>query len=174
MTSLKGKLISLRGPEPADLDNLYLWENDTSLWPFGSTRAPLSRHQIWQYIDSYDGDIFTQKQLRMMIVENESNKAVGSIDIYDFDSRDGHALLGIFIASEFRGKGYASEALKLINEYSRLTLGLHQLAALVSVDNAPSIALFKGCGFKSKGCLKSWIKQGRQYTDVLIFQRLFE
>ena len=109
-----------------------------------------------------------------MIVENESNKAVGSVDLYDFDPRDGHALLGIFIASEFRGKGYASEAINLINEYARLTLGLHQLAALVSVDNAPSIALFKSCGFKSKGCLKSWIKQGRQYPDVLIFKRLVE
>lgn len=174
MTPLKGKLISLRGPEPADLDNLYLWENDTALWPFGSTRAPLTRHQIWQYIDTYDGDIFTQKQLRLMIVENSSGKAVGSVDLYDFDARDGHALLGIFISDGNRGKGYASEALTLINDYARLTLGLHQLAALVSVDNAPSIALFKHCGFKSKGCLKSWIRQGRQYTDALIFQHLFE
>ena len=174
MISLKGKLINLRSPEPEDLDSLYLWENDTTLWPFGSTRAPLSRHQIWQYIDNYDGDIFTQKQLRMMIVDNESGKAVGTVDIYDFDARDGHALIGIFISAEHRGKGFASEALSLINDYGRVTLGLHQLAAIVSVDNTPSIALFKLCGYKSKGCLKSWLKRGRQYTDVLIFQHLFE
>lgn len=174
MTSLKGKLISLRGPEPDDLDNLYLWENDTTLWPFGSTRAPLSRHQIWQYIDSYDGDIFSQKQLRMIITDNESGKSVGTVDIYDFDARDSHAMVGIFVASDHRCKGYATEALSLINEYARLTLGLHQLAALVSTDNAASIALFKGCGYKSKGCLKSWIRQGRTYSDALIFQRLFE
>ena len=75
MISLKTTHISLRGPEPDDLECLYLWENDTTLWPYGSTKAPLTRHQIWQYIDSYDGDIFTQKQLRMIIVDNKSQRA---------------------------------------------------------------------------------------------------
>lgn len=174
MISLKGNSISLRGPEPDDLDILYLWENDPALWPFGSTRAPLSRHQIWQYLDTYDGDIFTQKQLRLMIIENETGKPVGSIDLYDFDPRDGHASLGIFIAEEYRKHGYASEALRMVCDYVRETLALHQLAAWVSVDNDASIRLFKSTGFKSKACLRSWIKRGRTYCDVLIFQRLFE
>ena len=78
MGSLKGTRISLRGPEPDDLDSLYLWENDASLWPYGAMRAPLSRHQIWQYIDSYDGDVFSQRQLRMMIVDNLTGRAAGS------------------------------------------------------------------------------------------------
>lgn len=174
MTSLKGNSISLRGPEPGDLDLLYLWENDTAMWPFGSTRAPLSRHQIWQYLDSYDGDIFTQKQLRMMIVENSSGKTVGTVDIYDFDARDSHATVGIFVAGEYRRKGYATEALDLLCNYARETLSLNQLASWVGVDNEPSIRLFKTAGFKSKACLRSWIKRGRTYTDVLIFQRMFE
>lgn len=174
MTSLKGNSISLRSPEPGDLDFLYLWENDTAMWPFGSTRAPLSRHQIWQYLDSYDGDVFTQKQLRLMIVENSSGKAVGTVDIYDFDARDSHATIGIFVADEFRRNGYATEALNLLCDYARETLSLHQLASWVSVDNEPSIRLFKAAGFKSKACLRSWIKRGRTYADVLIFQRLFE
>ena len=50
---------------------------------------------------------------------------------------------------------------------------MHQLAAVVAVDNAPSIALFKSCGFKSTGRLRSWIRRGRTYADALIFQRLF-
>lgn len=173
MVSLKGSKISLRGPEPDDLDSLYLWENDTALWPYGSTRAPLTRHQIWQYIDSYDGDIFAQRQLRMIIVDNQSGRAVGTVDLYDFDARDGRAYIGIFVASEFRNRGFAGEAMALIGEYGRETLGLHQLAAWVSVENLPSIALFKSAGYKSKACLRSWIRLGRRYVDVLVFQRLF-
>lgn len=174
MVSLNGKSISLRGPEPEDLDLLYLWENDTTLWPYGSTRAPLSRHQLWQYLENYDGDIFTQKQLRMIIVENASGNAVGIIDLYDFDARDSRACVGIFIADNHRRKGYAAEALFLLNEYGRETLALHQLASWVSVDNEPSIRLFKKAGYKSKACLRSWIKHGHTYSDVLIFQKLFE
>lgn len=174
MISLKTTHISLRGPEPDDLECLYLWENDTTLWPYGSTKAPLTRHQIWQYIDSYDGDIFTQKQLRMIIVDNKSQRAAGTIDLYDFDARDGRAYVGIFVATEFRRQGFAREALEMVSSYCRETLAIHQLAAWVSVENVPSIALFKNAGFKSKACLKSWIRQGRRYSDVLVFQKLFE
>ncbi len=174
MITLKGKKISLRAPEPEDLDRLYLWENDTALWPYGSTRAPLTRHQLWQYIDSYDGDIYSARQLRLIIVDNATKEAVGTADIYDFDPHDSHAKTGIFVDSSHRGKGYAAEALTLLSDYARECIGLHQLAALVGSDNNPSIDLFKQAGFKSAGCLRSWIKNGRRYRDVLIFQKLFE
>ena len=173
MGSLKGTRISLRGPEPDDLDSLYLWENDASLWPYGATRAPLSRHQIWQYIDSYDGDVFSQRQLRMMIVDNLTGRAAGSVDLYDFDARDGRVCVGIFTAPEFRRQGFAREAMMLSGEYCRDTLGLHQMAAWVTVENKTSIPLFKSAGFKTRACLKSWIRLGRRYVDVLVFQKFF-
>lgn len=174
MITLKGNIITLRAPEPEDLDRLYLWENDTTLWPYGSTRAPLTRHQLWQYIDSYDGDIFSARQLRLMIVDNESGNAIGTADIYDFDPHDSHAKAGIFVDGNHRRKGVASEALTLLAEYAHECIGLHQLVALVRSDNNPSIALFKRAGFKSCGCLRSWIKNGHRYSDALIFQKLFE
>lgn len=144
------------------------------MWDCGSTRAPLSRHQLWQYIDSYDGDIFAQRQLRMVIVENSTGRAVGAVDIYDFDARDSRGNVGIFITEDSRRKGYATEALDLLAAYARETLAIHQLAAWVSVDNAASIALFKRGGYKSKACLRSWIKRGHTFSDILVFQLLFE
>ena len=174
MTELTLNNISLRAIEPDDTDTLYIWENDPSLWPYGTTRAPMSRHQIWQYVDSYDGDIFAAHQLRLMIVDKETSAAVGTVDLYEYDPRDGHAMVGIFIDSRFRRRGYASSALKLIEDYARRTVGMHQLAAMVAVDNQASVALFTKAGFKSRACLRSWIKKGRHYCDVLVFQKLFE
>ena len=66
-----------------------------------------------------------------------------------------------------------ADGLTQLCDYASTTLGMHQLAAVVAVDNAPSIALFKSCGFKSTGRLRSWIRRGRTYADALIFQRLF-
>lgn len=174
MITLKGKIITLRALEPEDLDKLYLWENDTTLWPHGSTRAPLTRHQLWQYIDSYDGDILSARQLRLMIVDNDSGEAIGTVDLFDFDPHNCHAKTGIFVDSNHRRKGVATEALTLLSEYVRECIGLHQLVAMVRADNNPSIDLFKRAGFKSSGCLRSWIKIGQRYNDVLIFQKLFE
>lgn len=170
---LQGEKISLRAAEPSDTDTLYIWENDAALWPYGSTRAPYSRHSIWQSLEDYRADIFADRYLRLMIVANKDRTPVGTLEIYDFDPRDGRALTGIFIAEEFRRRGYAEEALTLVSDYARDVVGMHQLAAYVSTDNRPSIALYKKAGFCSRACLRSWIKSGKRYKDVLIFQKLF-
>lgn len=43
MSYLSGTNIYLRAIEPEDLDILYQWENDSSLWVHGCTLAPFSK-----------------------------------------------------------------------------------------------------------------------------------
>lgn len=40
----------LRAIEPADVDNIYRWENDTTYWDLGCSTAPYSKRQILNYI----------------------------------------------------------------------------------------------------------------------------
>lgn len=174
MTPLTGSRLILRAVEPSDLDSLYLWENDTSAWASASTRAPLSRQQLHDYICGYDADIYAARQLRLIIVEKSSGRAVGAIDLYDFDPRDRRAFAAIYLAEEFRGHGYGRESLDLLADYGRTVIGLHQIAAFVSAGNTASLALFRSSSFKSCGRLRSWIKYNGRYEDVIIMQRLFE
>ena len=68
MTSyLNDNTIALRALEPTDLDTLYRWENDTALWVASDTIAPYSREALWHYLKEYTGDIYAQRQLRLMI-----------------------------------------------------------------------------------------------------------
>jgi len=46
---LSGVSISLRAVEPADIDLLYHWENDTSIWKVSNTLTPYSHFQIEEY-----------------------------------------------------------------------------------------------------------------------------
>ena len=46
LTFLESENICLRAPEPEDLELLYEWENDSSLWIAGNTRAPYSKFQL--------------------------------------------------------------------------------------------------------------------------------
>ena len=67
MNHLVGQKISLRCSwSPIDAELLYRWENDTSIWHLGNTNSPYSLHKLKAFIDS-DNDIYTQKQLRLMI-----------------------------------------------------------------------------------------------------------
>lgn len=171
--SLTGRLVTLRAVEPGDLDMLFMLENDPGRTQSSFTTAPASRQQIWEYINNYQADIFAEKQLRLVIVDNESGRSVGAVDISDFDARDRRGFVGIAIIEGERGKGFALDALDILNDFASQTLGMHQLAAVVSVDNAASRALFDAAGYRTAGRLRSWIRNGRSYTDVLIYQRLF-
>ena len=170
---LRHPLISLRPVEPADVDTLYIFENSPGAVRTGFASAPVSRQSLWEYAEAYSADIFAEKQLRLMIVENSSGKTVGTIDLAEFDPRDRRAFAGIYIAEDSRRRGYAYAAIELIKEYCASTLGMHQLAAVVAADNAPSRALFEKAGFKTCGRLRSWLRTGSTYTDALILQILF-
>ena len=77
---LSDEKIFLAAPEPADLEQLVLWENDTSLWNVGNAVAPYSHKQLWDYIETYEADVFKSRQLKFIIKLNDTGEAVGEID----------------------------------------------------------------------------------------------
>lgn len=167
------EIIGLRAPEPEDLDLLYMWENDSSLWNVGNAVAPYSRKQLWEYIETYEPDIFKSRQLRFVITERAESKPVGTIDLYDFDPVNRHAFVGILMDTRYRKKGVARRAVTLLSEYCRVHLGMHSLLAVTAVGNEGGLRLFSSCGFRSCGCFRSWIRKGNIYEDAIILQRLF-
>lgn len=171
-TALSTGAIRLRPLEPEDLELLYLWENDNRLWPVSNTLAPFSRYILKQYIESSNADIYETKQLRLLI-ENRDGKAVGAIDLFDFEPFHQRAGVGILIyAEEDRRLGYASDALELMCRYARETLGLHQLYANVGTNNPASLSLFAKCGFSLCGTKKAWLRIGREWVDECLYQRM--
>src|SRR4051812_12859125 len=116
---LVGELIQLRALEPTDLNCLYEWENDLSIWSVSGTIAPFSKYTLEEYLKTAHQDVYTTKQLRLMIdltvVDDEDSgdghesKSIGCIDLFDFDPRNKRAGVGILIANNInRGRGYAT------------------------------------------------------------------
>ena len=169
---LENDQILLRAVEPEDLDILYAWENDTDLWKFGSTTAPLSRFALREYIVHAQQDIFEVKQLRMMIIRKVDSQRVGIIDLYDFDAFHQKAGIGILIDKKFQQCGYATEALSLLEQYAFVFLRLHQLYAFVPKLNVSSLKLFEKAGFINSGVLKDWISWHYTFEDAIVMQKI--
>lgn len=163
--------ISLRALEPEDVDTLYGWENLPEVEQVSMSDAPISHYALWQYVESYTGNIFSDLQLRLMITAN--GESVGTIDISDFSPRHRRAIIGVMIAPEYRRRGYAFEAIKQAVAYCR-EVGMHQLTAMVPQDNEASLSLFKKSGFVTAGRLRSWLLRGKRYEDVILLQHLFD
>lgn len=174
--------IRLRALEPADVDRLYIWENDPEMWRHGVSTAPYSRHQLWEYVHNYDADPLRSGQLRLIIevtgptFDNGNDKsatpiAVGCVDLYDIDPRNRHAYIGIMIAPQWRNRGFASEAVRQMSAYCKESLALNVIAASVAADNAPSIRLFERCGYTRCGTIARWVySPSGDYSDAAIFQ----
>lgn len=153
---LSGKHIYLRAMEPEDLNLLYKWENDTSIWRVSNTQAPFSKFVLEQFLANQHNDIYTNKQLRLIACKHGSDDAVGAIDLFDFEPFHQRAGVGILVDETFRNNGFATEVLRLITEYAFNTLLLKQLYCNVGTSNEPSIRLFEKNGFKKCGLKENW------------------
>ena len=170
MKALTGKKINLRALEPEDLDFLYTIENNESFWEVSSTQTPFSRFILEQYIVNSHQDIFEAKQLRLIIVDNITNISVGMIDLFEFNPLHKRAGVGILIIESEQHKGFASEAIELLINYSFNHLNLHQLFANITADNTKSLELFKKLNFKKIGVKKEWIFYNGDFKDEILFQ----
>lgn len=168
--------VSLRAVEPEDIEFLYQWENDTSIWHLSNTLEPFSRYVLTKYIESAHLDIFQTRQLRLMIdlkTDNQNNTTIGAIDLFDFDPHNQRAGVGILIGDNSRrGKGYATKALEMLIDYAFKTLHLNQLYCNINEDNDKSLKLFQNLGFQVCGRKKLWNKLPGRYTDEFMLQLL--
>ena len=161
--------LTLRALEPEDVDTIYIWENDVTEWFSRQNMTPVSRYQIWQYVQSYDGSLYGGNQLRMMVCLADGT-TVGTVDLYDIDTANRRAWVGIYIAPKWRGHGYAHETLRRISRSAHDYLALAQLAAEVAAENEASCRLFESAGYRQGGCLYAWRYHRGVAHDVRIYQ----
>ena len=164
--------VHLRALEPEDLELLYRIENDVKLWNVGTSNVPYSRYTLHNYIASATGDIYTDRQVRMMI-ENEQHEVVGIVDLVNFDPSNRKAELGLIIEEPFRHSGYAKSAIERISDYAVNILHLHQLFATIDITNEPCVRLFRKLGYQESARLKDWLFDGKDYHDAIVMQILF-
>lgn len=171
MVTLRGNKVMLRALEPEDLEFLYTLENDENIWEISNTQTPYSRFLIRQYLENAHQDIYEAKQLRLAICTLTDTKAIGLIDLFDFDPANKRAGVGIVVHNEIdRGKGFGREALGLLIGYAFTKLHLHQLYANIGVGNSASVSLFTTFGFEFIGVKKDWNYRGTHYEDEALYQ----
>lgn len=159
----------LRAPEPEDLDAMYRFENEPTLWETSNPTGPYSRFYLKDYIATNRNDIYIDRQLRLMMVD-DLDEVVGIVDLFRFEPFHNRAEVGIVIAPEHRGKGLGTLTLQMLHEYAFGYLGLHQLHASALTGNRAAQALFRKAGYEMVATLKEWIRVGDSYSDVVVMQ----
>lgn len=171
MKWLENDNVRLRAVQQSDLELIHAWENDTELWHLSNNIAPFSVDTIQAYLKLAKEDIYTTKQLRLMIVEQASHQTVGAIDLFDCCFLNQRAGVGILVYDhQHRRKELAKNSLALLKEYAFTRLHFKQLHASILTQNYASIKLFESQGFTQSGLLRSWVRYGNEWLDEAIYQ----
>jgi diamine N-acetyltransferase len=168
------KSVRLRALEPDDIDAIYRWENDPSVWTHSAAHQPFSRQTLQRFIDESSAtDIYSSRQLRLMAVNNEGT-AVGCADLFDFDPYHRRAGVGVLIDSRLRNNGYGKAMLRELGQFAATHLQLHLLYCDIADNNIASIRLFESEGFQRCGTRPGWLWCDNEWHAAHIYQKVLE
>jgi RimJ/RimL family protein N-acetyltransferase len=123
------------------------------------------------WLERYEQGRADGTRVGFAIVEADDGSFLGLAAAVRLDARASEAELGYILAPEARGRGAATEALRLLTEWG-FARGLQRLELRVDAENAPSRRVAERCGYTREGLLRSvYFKEGRR-SDMLVYSRL--
>ncbi len=173
--TITGKKVILRPIETSDLEILREIQNDMMIQILSTeNKFPISSFQQQAWFSSQNSA--NQTNLRLVIAEPSSSKAIGMTGLWNIDSLNHNASTGLkILPSEFRGKGFGFDTLMTILAYGFSRIGLHRIETTILENNTPSLKLFtKKCGFTIEGTLREKYRWNQEYLHVKILSLLDE
>lgn len=105
----------------------------------------------------------------MFTIETLDGKNLGEINLNSIDERNGTFSIGMQIDRDFRGKGYGTNAMRILFRYAFLERRLNKFNASVLDGNIGSVSMIKKLGCKQEGMRRQVVYTNGQYMDELLF-----
>lgn len=166
VVNIEGDLVAL-GPLRRELIPLFeRWFNQFEmLRSLGIPPGPMTLEAETGW---YDMASTSTSAITFVIYERASMQPIGDTSLVDIDYRNGTATFGIAIGEQSaRGKGYGTEATRLILDYAFTALGLRNVMLVVYEFNAGAQRAYLKAGFREIGRRrKSRFMGGRFWDDI--------
>ena len=160
-----GNRIYFRPIELKDIDlGWYDWINDNDAVEFLDGVYPISK----EYLKSYYEQNQPPKSVMFAICDKNSDKYFGNAKLGPIDWINRSCNYGRLIGlKEYRGKGYGSEALKLLVEYGFFTLGLNRIHSGAIESNVASLKSNEKVGFRKEGIQIDAVWRNGKFNNVI-------
>ncbi len=168
---IRGEKINLRPMTYDDTDNIVKWRANKRVKNNFLYRGEITRevHENWIKTKVETGEV-----VQFIIEETESDRPIGSTYLRDIDREIGKAEFGIFIGEDDAvGRGYGTEAAKLIVNYAFSNLKLHKVSLRVLDENLVAKKSYEKVGFREEGHFRDEVFLNGEYKDV-VFMAIFD
>lgn len=171
MEPLNGALTTLREFRTTDLDDYLAIAGD-------------DRVTTWMAFDSYDRAKAEQNlsgiiarsarddrpDYMLAVTRPDEDRVIGFARIAP--SGPWAAKLGYAIGADHWGRGYATDAARVLLRFAFGTLGRHRVTAAIGPENEASIAVVKHLGFSYEGHLRDHVFTNGNWRDSLLYSLL--
>lgn len=158
--------VVLRPLTRADAPALHAAHSDAKTHTYWSGPA----HKSVEETAAYNQATIDAPGARVWAITEDGSEALGRIAL--FVPRDGVGEIGVILRREATGRGLASKALRLVDDYGFDVLDLHRIAADIDPDNTSSLSLFLRAGYQREGLLRDNWKTHLGIRDSVILAKL--
>jgi len=166
---LIGERIKLVPTKKEYIESYIKWINDLEITQYLVMFRPMTieMEEAW-----YENLPKRENNFLFAIViseENEKELLIGNCGIHQVNWKDRVGVCGIMIGEkDYWGKGYGTEALELLLDYSFKTLNLNRIELLVYDFNQRGIRCYEKLGFTREGAKRQAVFINGDYHDTLI------
>jgi RimJ/RimL family protein N-acetyltransferase len=148
--NIEGELVAL-GPLRREHIPLYLrWIND-----FGTTRTlgvPPRPMTLEQETAWYEQAAVDDARTGFTIYERATGRVIGNCGLHEVYLANRRTVVGIMIGEpDARGRGYGTEAMRLLLDYAFTVLGMHSVMLTVFEYNGAGRRCYEKVGFREMG-----------------------
>jgi RimJ/RimL family protein N-acetyltransferase len=169
--SLEGSLVVLRRHVPENIEAFRRWYADPEIARLARyTEGPMRIDEVDRF---FHARAMGPESLAMAIHVRDTDRLVGTCALSQMDGDHGSALYHITIGEKDAwGKGYGTEATRLMVGHAFETLGLHRIALTVFAFNERAKRSYDACGFTVEGRAREAIRRDGQWWDEILMSIL--
>ena len=164
----RGNLVRLAAPRPEDAATFARWSEDAEYLRLLDTdpAQPLSAEEFAEREITLTGPRNVLFRIRTLA----EDKLIGFVALHSIEWNNQAGVLAIGIGDpDYRGKGYGSDALRLILRYAFNELNLYRVGLHVIGYNARAIRAYEKVGFRREGVVRGAIlRDGQRYDDIIM------
>jgi len=163
---LEGSRVVLRRHVAENLAAFRRWYSDPEIARLARYQeAPMRPEEIERF---FAARVVGDGALAMAIHERPTDRLVGTCAFSQLDGDNGSALYHITIGEKDAwGRGYGTEATRLMLDHAFGALGLHRIALFVFEFNERAIRTYQRCGFVIEGRARESIFRDGRWWDEL-------
>jgi ribosomal-protein-serine acetyltransferase len=159
-------------------------EDANDLWAaIDDSRGELGRWLPWvafssdrdwplRYAEASAQDWDNARACRFTIRERSTRRLVGVVGLETLVHLHQNAELGYWLRTDATGKGYMTEAARLVVKWAFRKLGAHRVRVAAATDNHGSLAVIRRLGFRFEGIARQAERVAGRWLDHAVWGML--